>query len=120
DEGTKAAIEAAVRHTLDRMATGGLFDQVGGGFHRYSVDAEWVVPHFEKMLYDNAQLSLIYARASRDFNDAFYARIARRTLDYVLREMTAAEGAFLSAQDAEVDGREGLNYLWTPDEIVAV
>ncbi len=118
---TLAAIDAAVRTTLDRMALGGMFDQVGGGFHRYSTDAAWLVPHFEKMLYDQAQLALVYARAARTYDDAFYARIVRRTLDYVLREMTGADepGArgFYSAQDAEVDAREGLNYLWTPEEV---
>ncbi len=119
DQQSTAAVEQAIRLTLDRMAVGGIFDQVGGGFHRYSVDAEWTVPHFERMLYDNAQLASVYARASRRFGDQFYGRIASRALRYVLREMTSPEGAFYSAQDAEVDGREGLNYLWTPDEVRA-
>lgn len=117
DEETRSAIDAALRTTLDRMALGGMFDQVGGGFHRYSVDEKWLVPHFEKMLYDNAQLAEVYAKASRVYSDAFYARIARRTLAYVLREMTAAEGGFFSAQDAEVNHREGQNYLWTREQI---
>lgn len=120
DEAHKAAVDHALRHTLDRMALGGMFDQVGGGFHRYSVDTYWLVPHFEKMLYDNAQLLSVYVEASRVYNDAFYARIARRTADYVLREMTQSTGAFSTAQDAEVDGREGLNYLWTPGEMRAL
>jgi len=105
------------------MALGGLFDQVGGGFHRYSTDAVWLVPHFEKMLYDQAQLALVYARAATIYTDNLYERIVRRTLDYVLREMAAppepGAAGFFSAQDAEVDGREGLNYLWTPEEVRA-
>jgi uncharacterized protein YyaL (SSP411 family) len=119
DDATRDAIDQAVRRTLDRMAIGGVFDQVGGGFHRYSVDERWLVPHFEKMLYDNAQLAQVYARAAVVYSDDFYATIARRTLDYALREMTSSEGAFYSAQDAEVDGREGGNYVWTPEEIRA-
>tara|TARA_R110002073_G_scaffold275332_1_gene438870 strand:+ start:36582 stop:38966 length:2385 start_codon:yes stop_codon:yes gene_type:complete len=121
DEDTRIAIDKATKMTLDAMAIGGLKDQVGGGFHRYSVDEFWTVPHFEKMLYDNAQLASIYARASVAYNDKFYARTAERTIDYCLREMTSQSqpGAtgFYSAQDAEVDGIEGLNYLWTPEEI---
>lgn len=119
DEETRKAIDRVVRLTLDKMACGGIFDQVGGGFHRYSVDAHWIVPHFEKMLYDQAQLSRVYTRASRVFGDSFYAKIARRTLDFVLRELTNSRGAFISAIDAEVDAREGLNYLWQPADIDA-
>jgi len=110
---TSAQIDNAIRTTLDKMALGGIYDQVGGGFHRYSVDAHWRVPHFEKMLYDNAQLAAVYARAARAFDDPFYARIAGETADYVLREMTGDRGLFFSAQDAEVDGREGRGYVWT-------
>lgn len=114
---TRAAIDSAIRTTLDRMALGGLFDQVGGGFHRYSVDATWTVPHFEKMLYDNAQLLRVYAVAASTFSEPNYRRVARRTAEYVLREMMlrdgAGPGAFYSAQDAEVNRREGRNYLWT-------
>ena len=121
DEGTRKAIDKAAQKTLDAMAIGGLNDQIGGGFHRYSVDAFWTVPHFEKMLYDNAQLARLYARASVIYNDKFYARIAQRTLDYCLHEMTdqsePGSTGFYSAQDAEVDGKEGLNYLWTKDQI---
>jgi uncharacterized protein YyaL (SSP411 family) len=117
DEETRAAIDHALRFTLDRMAVGGLFDQVGGGFHRYCVDATWTVPHFEKMLYDNAQLLSVYARASAEYDDAFYREIARRTIGYVRTEMTGGHGGFFSAQDAEVDHREGLNYLWTNAEV---
>ena len=104
----------AVLHTLDRMAMGGIYDQVGGGFHRYSTDARWLVPHFEKMLYDNAQLARVYTRAYGLTGDEFYAEVARETLDYVLREMTGLRYGFFSAQDAEVDAREGASYVWTP------
>ena len=120
DDATIAAIDHAVRLTLDRMMIGGLRDQVGGGFHRYSVDAAWTVPHFEKMLYDNAQLAVTYARAAELYDDDEYRRVVHTTLDYVLREMTQPGGGFSSAQDAEVAGREGLNYLWTPEEVRAV
>lgn len=120
DPQTQEAIDAVVRKTLDSMAIGGINDHVGGGFHRYAVDALWSVPHFEKMLYDNAQLAELYARASVQYSDTLFAHTTRRTLDYVLREMTGdgEPGAtgFFSAQDAEVDGREGLNYLWTSEE----
>jgi uncharacterized protein YyaL (SSP411 family) len=112
-EETSRNIDRAIRTTLDKMALGGMHDQVGGGFHRYSVDALWRVPHFEKMLYDNAQLAAVYARAARAYDDAFYAQVARDTADYVLREMTADSGLFFSAQDAEVEGREGRGYVWT-------
>lgn len=119
DESTTQALDAAIRTTLDKMACGGIHDQVGGGFHRYSVDGHWLVPHFEKMLYDNAQLASVYARAAVEYGDAYYRRVSTRTLEYVLREMTdSATGAFFSAQDAEVDHREGLNYLWSRDEVV--
>jgi len=109
--------ETMLRLTLDRMAMGGMNDQVGGGFHRYSVDATWTVPHFEKMLYDQGQLASVYARASVRFEDPFYARTARRTCAYALREMRDERGGLFSAQDAEVNAREGLNYLWTIDEL---
>lgn len=122
---TRSAIDASVRRTLDQMSLGGIFDQVGGGFHRYSVDAHWTVPHFEKMLYDNAQLIAMYAAASSVYDDPHYRRIACRTAEYVLREMTfrgndGRSGAFFSAQDAEVNHREGLNYLWTSAQLSAV
>lgn len=110
-------IDRVVRTTLDKMAIGGMHDQVGGGFHRYAVDATWTVPHFEKMLYDNAQLARVYTRAAGEYGDAYYSHIARRTLDYVLREMTSPDGGFFSAQDAEVQHREGLNYLWTREQL---
>lgn len=116
DEATRVAVASALKTTLDRMAIGGIFDQVGGGFHRYSVDEKWLVPHFEKMLYDNGQLASVYARACERFGDAMYGRVARRVCEFVLREMTHECGGFFSAQDAEVDAREGKNYLWTVDE----
>lgn len=119
DEATRDALDGAIRLTLDRMACGGLADHVGGGFHRYCVDAAWIVPHFEKMLYDNAQLAWTYARAAVVYGDDFYRRTAVRTLEYVLREMTSPDGAFYSAQDAEVDGREGANYIWRAEELRA-
>src|SRR6185295_5459793 len=83
------------------------------GFHRYSTDEQWIVPHFEKMLYDNGQLVSTYAKAFELAKDPFYAEIVRETLDYVLREMTSPDGAFYSAQDAEAEAREGGNYIWT-------
>ncbi len=111
------SVRNAVLHTLDRMATGGMYDQIGGGFHRYSVDSRWRVPHFEKMLYDNAQLVSTYARAYELSGDSFCARIAGDTLAYVLREMTSQDGGFFSAQDAEVKAREGGNYVWTQQQM---
>jgi uncharacterized protein YyaL (SSP411 family) len=119
DEATISALDAAVRLTLDRIALGGLYDHVGGGFHRYSVDEKWLVPHFEKMLYDNAQLGNLYARAAAVYRDDLYRDVARRTFAYIAAEMTSPEGVFYSAQDAEVDGREGANYVWTPEQIRA-
>jgi uncharacterized protein YyaL (SSP411 family) len=106
--------------TLDKMAGGGMYDQIGGGFHRYAVDAIWLVPHFEKMLYDNAQLARIYLDAYRAFGSALYRRIATETLEYVTREMTSPEGGFYSTQDADTEGEEGKSYVWTPEEIDAV
>lgn len=119
DESTRDAVDHALRLTLDKMAIGGMRDQVGGGFHRYSVDQTWTVPHFEKMLYDNAQLAAIYARAAAIYSDDYYRFIAENTAAYVRLELATREGAFASAQDAEVDGREGLNYVWSEPEIRA-
>jgi uncharacterized protein len=113
----QTAAKAAIRHTLDRMAIGGMYDHLGGGFHRYSVDERWLVPHFEKMLYDNGQLASLYARSFKDNRDAFDLRVASGICGYVLREMSSDEGPFFSAQDAEVNHREGQNYVWTPEEI---
>ncbi|CAN5634170.1 thioredoxin domain-containing protein [soil metagenome] len=118
-KGSDNALQMA-EYTLDRMARGGLYDQVGGGFHRYTVDAIWLVPHFEKMLYDNAQLAAVYALAHQITEEPFYRAIAEETLDYVLREMTSPEGGFYSTQDADTEGEEGKFYAWTPAEINAV
>jgi uncharacterized protein YyaL (SSP411 family) len=106
-----------LRHTLDAMADGGIRDQLGGGFHRYSTDARWLVPHFEIMLYDNAMLAWVYTEAFRQTKEKRYARVARGIFDFVLREMTSPDGPFYTAFDAEVDAQEGLSYLWTADEI---
>ncbi len=110
----------AITKSLDSMACGGIYDQIGGGFHRYSVDERWLVPHFEKMLYDNALLSRAYLDAFMRMENPLYERIARETLDYVRREMTAPTGGFYSAQDADSEGEEGKYYVWTPNEIEAV
>lgn len=109
-----------VELTLDRMAAGGIYDQIGGGFHRYSTDAHWLVPHFEKMLYDNALLSLLYLHAYQITRNPEYRRITEETLDYVLREMTDPKGGFYSAQDADTEGEEGRYYVWTAQEIIDV
>jgi uncharacterized protein YyaL (SSP411 family) len=106
-----------VLHSLVAMAVGGIRDQLGGGFHRYSTDARWLVPHFEIMLYDNAMLAWLYAEAYRRVGQEQFARIARGAIDFVLREMTSPQGAFYTALDAEVDGREGEPYLWTGEQI---
>ncbi|MEM6854628.1 MAG: thioredoxin domain-containing protein [Planctomycetota bacterium] len=121
-------LEKEIKHTLDRMALGGMYDQVGGGFHRYSVDEQWLVPHFEKMLYDNGQLLELYAQAHEAWGGergaALYARVLRETAEYLLREMVDGSssepsdgGAFWSAQDAEVNTKEGENYVWTPEQV---
>jgi hypothetical protein len=106
-----------VLHTCDRMAAGGIHDQLGGGFARYSVDAEWLVPHFEKMLYDNAQLAQLYLDAFLVSGDVQHANTARDILDYVLRDMTHPDGGFYSAEDADSEGCEGKFYCWTKDEL---
>jgi len=103
--------------TLERMAAGGIHDQVGGGFHRYSTDAEWLVPHFEKMLYDNALLAVAYAEAWQVTGRRDFARVVRQTLDYLGREMTAPEGGLYSATDADSEGEEGRYFVWTAEEL---
>jgi uncharacterized protein len=117
--GDRAAL-SGVELTLRQMATGGIYDQLGGGFARYSVDEYWLVPHFEKMLYDNALLARLYLEAYQATDEAFYRRIAEETLDYVARDMMAPEGGFYSAEDADSEGEEGKFYVWTPAEIEAV
>jgi uncharacterized protein len=106
-----------VETSLQRMANGGIYDQLGGGFHRYSVDDEWLVPHFEKMLYDNALLSRIYLHTYLLTNNPLYSRIVEATLSYVMREMTAPEGGFYSTQDADSGGEEGKFFVWTVEEV---
>jgi len=113
------AAEAAALITLRAMAQGGIHDEVGGGFHRYATDNDWLVPHFEKMLYNQAQLARLYVAAWRLTGDPVLARVARRTLDFVLRDLTSPEGVFYSATDAESEGEEGRFFLWTPKEIRA-
>jgi len=108
-----------IRFDLHAMARGGIYDQVGGGFHRYSTDADWLVPHFEKMLYNQAQLSRVYAQASRFTGDVGLARIARQTLNYVLRDMTSPGGGFYSATDADSPAGEGLFFIWTEQQLRA-
>jgi uncharacterized protein len=106
-----------VEKTLQSMRQGGIFDQLGYGFHRYSVDERWFAPHFEKMLYDQALLAMAYTETYQVTNNPFYAQVAHEIFTYVLRDMTDPEGGFYSAEDADSDGREGLFYLWTPQEI---
>ena len=110
----------AVRLSLDKMAAGGIYDHLAGGFARYSVDDQWLVPHFEKMLYDNALLADAYLDGFLVLGDAGYSEVARQTLDYVLRDMTDPEGGFHSTEDADSEGVEGKFYVWSLDEINAI
>ena len=113
-------LDAAITVTLGAMARGGLFDQVGGGFHRYCVDRDWTVPHFEKMLYDNAQLLGTYAEAWARYRDPLYARVVAETVDWLRREMTLAEGLLAASLDADTDHHEGLTYVWKAPEVAEV
>ncbi|MBR1457503.1 MAG: thioredoxin domain-containing protein, partial [Oscillospiraceae bacterium] len=113
-------VRALVEHTLQQMYRGGIFDHIGGGFARYSTDREWLAPHFEKTLYDNALLALAYTEAWQDGHLALYREVAEATLDYCLRELRADCGGFCSGQDADSDGEEGKYYLFTPAEVKAV
>jgi uncharacterized protein YyaL (SSP411 family) len=107
-----------VEKTLDAMRSGGIFDQIGFGFHRYSVDQKWLVPHFEKMLYDQALLAMAYTEAYQVTGKAQYAQVAREIFTYVLRDMTAPDGGFYSGEDADSEGKEGRFYVWTPKEAI--
>jgi uncharacterized protein YyaL (SSP411 family) len=115
----RADVLAVVEHTAERMARGGIYDQIAGGFARYSVDAHWVVPHFEKMLYDNALLLRVYVHLWRATGSALARRVAEETADFLLRDLRTPEGGFASALDADTDGVEGLTYVWTPTQLRA-
>ena len=116
--GDPRVLEMATK-TLDGMANGGIFDHLAGGFARYSVDERWMVPHFEKMLYDNAQMASIYLEGYQSTQSGLYKKVARQTLDYIVRDMTGPEGGFYSSSDAESEGEEGKYFCWTVEEIVA-
>jgi uncharacterized protein YyaL (SSP411 family) len=118
--GGGAQLKAGVFLTLERMALGGLYDQLGGGFHRYSVDERWLVPHFEKMLYDNAQLLHLYAQAQQVEPRPLWRKVVEETVEYVRRELTDAGGAFYAAQDADSEGEEGKFFVWRPEDLQAV
>ena len=114
------SLREKVLQQLRTMAAGGIYDHVGGGFHRYAVDVEWKIPHFEKMLYDNAQLVRLYLDGWRLTKEERFREVVEETLEYVRREMTHPDGAFYAAQDADSEGREGAFFVWTPEEIEAV
>ncbi len=109
-----------VEKTLDAMAKGGIYDHIGGGFHRYATDARWLVPHFEKMLYDQALLSKVYLQAYQVTKNQKYATTAREIFEYVLRDMTDTQGGFYSAEDADNEGKEGAFYVWDPEQIKSI
>ena len=106
--------------TMEKMAKGGIYDQLGGGFHRYSVDERWLVPHFEKMLYDNAQLLHLYAEAQQVAPNPLWRKVVEETVEYVRREMTSPEGGFYATQDADSEGKEGKFFVWTPQQVSEV
>ena len=108
---------AMARRTLDAMAAGGIYDQLGGGFARYATDSIWLVPHFEKMLYDNAQLARVYVHAWQVTGEAAYRRVAEQTLAFVERELLTQDGGFAASLDADTDGEEGQTYVWSEAEV---
>jgi uncharacterized protein len=113
-------VRVIIEKTLKSMRWGGIFDQIGWGFHRYSVDEKWLVPHFEKMLYDQALLALAYTEAYQALKNPLHAQVSREIFSYVLRDMTSPEGGFYSAEDADSEGKEGLFYLWTQQQVKAI
>ncbi len=119
-KGRNMSISKAIKGTLNGMAQGGIYDQVGGGFHRYSTDREWLIPHFEKMLYNQGHLSRVYLQAYQLTGDPLYKRVATQTLDYLLKEMKAPNAGFYSATDADSEGEEGLFFVWKQNEIKSI